>query len=333
MPNVTFSVGSGVADSIFGLSQAPIQALIEHKAEAFEQQSMVKKIFHVSKSKHPMEKFTSMTEMRGPEPTGEGGAVPVDGNEEGFSKTMEHMVWQDSFDITREAIDDDRTGLLKKRPTSFTRGFYRVKEDFAAHMLGGALLGGDLAYKGKRFSTLGADGKPFFSKEHPYYTNPKKSQSNLFAGALTAANLGKLETHMQNFEGDTGELLGVAPKTIIIPNDGELKNAAFEAVGSNKDPESGDNAMNYQYGRWNIIIWPYLNFLLQKGMKPWFLMDGDYNEEAECAVLLQRVAMQVTSTLNAAKTINTHYGYERYAIGFNDFRGFAAGGVEGGSQL
>lgn len=333
MANITFSVGSGVADSKFGLSQAPIQALIEHKAEAFEQKSMVKEIFNVNPSKSAMEKLTSMTEMRGPEPVGEGGASPVDGNEEGFSKTFEHMVWRDQFNITREAIDDDRTGTLRKKPTAFVRGFYRVKEDFCAKMLGGALLGKEIDYRGRKFSTVGADGKPFFAKDHPYYTNPKKSQSNLFAGALTAANLGLLETHMQNFEGDTGELLAVAPKTIIIPNDATLKKQAFEAIGSDKNPESGDNAMNFQYGRWNVIVWPYLNFLLKQGLKPWFLMDGDYNEEAECAVLLQRVKMEVHSSVDDAKSVNTWHGYERYAVGFNDFRGFAAGGIEGGTAL
>lgn len=333
MPNVTFSVGSGVADSIFGLSQAPIRALIEHRAEAFEQASMLKQIFAHTNSKHPIEKYTSMTEMKGPEPVGEGGAYPVDGNEEGFSKTMEHMVWRDSFAITREAIDDARIKDLKKKPAAFTRGFYRIKEEFGASMIGGAMLGDTVKYRDKVFDAKGADGKQFFHKDHPYYTATKKTQSNVYAGALTAANLGLLETRMQNFEGDTGEILAVAPKTILIPNDGALKNQALEAIGSDKDPQTSNNGFNYQYGRWNLIVWPYLNFLLKKGLKPWILLDPDYNEEYDCAVLQQRVKMEVHSELDSGKINNVWYGYERYGIGFNDWRGFAVGGIDGGTAL
>ncbi len=66
----------------------------------------------------------------------------------------------------------------------------------------------------------------------------KKTQSNLFAGDLTVDNLGRVEELMQNTKGDNGELLGIAPDTIWIPNDAALKKAAFAAAGSDKDPES-----------------------------------------------------------------------------------------------
>ena len=61
MANITFSFGSGLNDSIFGKSQAPIKALIERRAEAFEQQSMLKYIFNMGSSKHFGEKFSTMT--------------------------------------------------------------------------------------------------------------------------------------------------------------------------------------------------------------------------------------------------------------------------------
>lgn len=336
MPNVTFSFVGGINDSVFGVSQAPIRAVIEHKAEAMEQQSMLDKIFVKGTSKHPMEKYSSTTEMSGPEPVGEGGDPPQDNMEVGYEKTHEHMVWRDHFHLTREAMDDDRILDLRKKPLQFTRGFYRVKENFGARMLGGSLLGSSVAFgkMGRAFDVTGMDGKPFFSTAHPLFSNPKKTQSNLFAGDLTAANLGKLETRMQNFTGEKGEQLDIAPKTILIPNDATLKNKALEAIGSDKDPSvAGSNGFNYQYGRWNLIVWPYLNFLLDKGLSPWFLIDPDYNEENDCAVLLQRVKFEVTSSLDSARMFNNWDGYERYLIGFNDFRGFAVGGIADGSTL
>ena len=58
---------------------------------------------------------------------------------------------------------------------------------------------------------------------------------------------------MQNFMDDNGNLLTLAPDTIIIPNDYSLKNAVFEAIGADKDPDTANNGFNYLFGRWNVI--------------------------------------------------------------------------------
>ena len=46
MANITFSEGSGLNDSVFGKSQAPIRMFIEKKGEAFEQESMIPLLFY-----------------------------------------------------------------------------------------------------------------------------------------------------------------------------------------------------------------------------------------------------------------------------------------------
>ena len=93
MAGITFSEASGLQDSIYGKSQAPIRMFLEKRGEAFEQQSMVKELFNVETSTHYGEKFTTMTAMEGFQPVGENGNYPVDNMQEGFNKTMEHMVW------------------------------------------------------------------------------------------------------------------------------------------------------------------------------------------------------------------------------------------------
>ena len=45
--NIIFSEGSGLNDSIFGKCQAPIRMFLEKKAEAFEEQSMLKEFFAI----------------------------------------------------------------------------------------------------------------------------------------------------------------------------------------------------------------------------------------------------------------------------------------------
>ena len=46
MAGMTFTFGSGVNDSIFGKSQAPIRMFLESQGELFEQSSPLSKLFN-----------------------------------------------------------------------------------------------------------------------------------------------------------------------------------------------------------------------------------------------------------------------------------------------
>ena len=47
---ITFSEGSGLADSIYGKCQAPIRMFLEKRGEAFEQLSVIKHLFLMGSS-------------------------------------------------------------------------------------------------------------------------------------------------------------------------------------------------------------------------------------------------------------------------------------------
>lgn len=333
MPNVTFSFGAGLNDSIFGKSQAPIRSFIEKRGEAFEQASLVNVIFKNTPSKNWGEKFTSNTSMEGFEPVGENGSHPVDGMQESYSKTIEPMTWKDSFSISREAVDDAKIANFKKKPQGFITGYYRTRELYAASMLGAAVSGAKEAkFRGRSFDVTGADGKNLFASDHPSILG-KGKQSNLFADAFSIEALGALETAMQNFKGDNGEILDISPDTILIPNDFRMKQLVFEAIGTDKDPETSNNGFNYHYGRWNIIVHPYLNQYLADGVSPWILMDSRANETYDGAIWIDRVPLEVKSSIDEDTDANVWRGYARFGAGFNDWRPFAIGGVNGGTQL
>ncbi len=138
---------------------------------------------------------------------------------------------------------------------------------------------------------------------------------------------------MQNFRGDNNEILDVAPDTILIPNDYALKMKVFEAIGADKDPDTSNNGFNYNFGRWNVIVWPYLNQFLADGVTPWVLLDSKYNEEYGGAVWLDRVNLEVKSRIDDNTDANIWSGYARFVAGFNDWRFAALGGMSGGSTL
>ena len=85
MPNTfTFSIDSGLNDSIYGKCQAPIQMFIEQRGEQFEQNSILKDLFLMGTSENFGDILSGMTAMNGFFPVGENGAYPSDGMQVGY---------------------------------------------------------------------------------------------------------------------------------------------------------------------------------------------------------------------------------------------------------
>jgi hypothetical protein len=333
MSNITFTEGSGLQDSIFGKSQEPIKLFLEKRGEAFEQQSLLPELFNMSTSTHWAEKFTGMTAMEGFQPVGENGEYPVDGMQESYSKILEHMTWKDQFSLSREIIDDSKLMELRQKPAAFVTSYYRTREKFGAAILGGAIAGQSaVTFKNHSFDITAADGRPLFSTTHPSKLMTGHPQSNMFSDEFSNDALMAMESAMQDFRGDNNEVLDVAPTTILIPNDYRLKKAVFEAVGSDKDPNTANNGFNYNFGRWTVIVWQYLNQFISGGSQPWVLLDKRYNDDIGGAVWLDRVKLEVRSEL-ASNDANVWKGYARFTAGFNDWRFAAVGGMSAGTEL
>ena len=150
---------------------------------------------------------------------------------------------------------------------------------------------------------------------------------------FTAENIGKLETAMQMFTDDNGNLGNVTPTTLLIPNIATLKQKVVEIVGSDKRPEDSSNAMNFQSGRWNICVWPYLNKFVTAGTTPIIMLDPEYNKHNNCAVWYDRVGMEVTSGIDVDTDANYWKLYSRFGAGFSDWRAFAVLGITGGTTI
>ena len=334
MANIIFSEGSGVAKSMFGKSQEPIKAMIESGVEAFEEKSLISNIFNMESSTNFAEKYTNETSVGDFEDVGENGAYPKTGMQEGFSKVIEPTTWKSSFEVTQEMIEDGKIGKIKSRASIFTTSYNRTREKFGAALLAGG-TGTSVKIQNKTYSTASADGVALFSTAHPSATKGAKlTQSNYFKADFSTSILDQVQEAMQSFTDDDGNLLNVAPDTIIIPNVASLKRAVLAAVSSDLDPESNKNAMNFQAGLWNVLIWPYLPKSI--GGKPFFLMmDSQFKDDYLCMPWVDRVALTVKSEVDDNTDANVFRGRARFGAGFNNWRCIAlcGGGVTGGTTL
>lgn len=333
---LTVSIGSGLNGTIYGDCQVPLKAFLESRGEAFQRESLLPYLYRMEKSRHWAERYSSETAMGDFEPVGEGGDYPKTGFEDGYFRDIVNMTFKQSFSVTQELVEDCLLGTMKQRANKLVTAYGRTREKFGRILYAGGLYGTTVSYKGKTFACGSADGQALFSKTHPNKVNGAK-QTNLYKGTFTNTLLGKIETEMQNIKGDNGELLGVAPDTIWIPNDAALKDAVFSAVGADKEPTSGNNAFNYQFGRWNIIVDPYLTAALadmgKSSEKPFFLLDSKFIELNDGPIFQDRVPLEVKSIIDTNNDNNVWQGRARFGAGFVDWRFIAAGNMSTGTDL
>lgn len=333
---LTVSIGSGLNGTIYGDCQVPLKAFLESRGEAFQRESLLPYLYRMEKSRHWAERYSSETAMGDFEPVGEGGDYPKTGFEDGYFRDIVNMTFKQSFSVTQELVEDCLLGTMKQRANKLVTAYGRTREKFGRILYAGGLYGTTVSYKGKTFACGSADGQALFSKTHPNKVNGAK-QTNLYKGTFTNTLLGKIETEMQNIKGDNGELLGVAPDTIWIPNDAALKDAVFSAVGADKVPTSGNNAFNYQFGRWNIIVDPYLTAALtdlgKSSEKPFFLLDSKFIELNDGPIFQDRVPLDVKSVIDNNNDNNVWQGRARFGAGFADWRFVAVGNMSTGTDL
>ena len=339
MAGILLTKESGFADSLYGKSAAPIHMMMEQSLEAFEQKSAMNKIFDVRSSKHWAEKMTALSALDDFTPVGENGPYPDSSFEEVFDKTLEHVTWKNRMAISQEMVEDNNTNLMKIRASKFTQAYARTRERFAAALIAGA-TGKSIQFNGKVFSTACADGMPLFSAGHTNFyevqqgvKTPKRNQSNLFKGEFSVGVLDELETRMHGFVDDKDNILGLTPDTIIIPDDSKLKRDVFAAIGAEYDPTSANNGFNYQYGRWNVIIWPYWRLAAGATDKPFILMDSAFNKTDGTAIWFDRTDLKVKAFVDNANDAAVYQGRARFSAGFNNWRGMLMGGVSTGTEL
>ena len=340
---IYFTESAGVADSIYGNAQAPIAAFIETRNAENEAKAIFPHIFKMEKSSHAMEMRTGMTAMTGFRPVGENGVAPDDTMKESYPSILKNVTWKDEFRISREMVEDSKLIDFKKRPQAFIDGFYRARENHGAMLLGGAIVNanadvvsapelGKVTCEGVNFNILAADGKPLFAKDHPSMVS-EYAQCNCFSDAFSADAMAEAECAMQNFRGDNNDILDVVPDTIVIPNLPSLKKAVFAAVGADKDPNTANNGFNFIFGRWNIVVWNYLNRFITKGTAPWMMLSSEYNKSYDTLIFQDRTELDVRSYIEDSNDANVWHGYARFAAGFHDWRGILVGGVATGSAF
>jgi phage major head subunit gpT-like protein len=326
MPGIVFNKASGLNDSIYGKSQEPIKLMIEQQIEAFQQFSIVDNVFMVDETTNFAEKYTYETSLGDFEAVGDGGAYPRNSFQEGYSKVIEPEEWKNSFEVTQQMVEDSKFGKVKQRANQFTLSYNRGREKFAAAILNkGTSTSMTFGSNSATFDISAADGKALFATDHPSKTGGS-AQGNYYGNAFSYDALCYVEEAMQNYKDDDGNLLNIMPDTIIIPAKARIKKLVFDAIGAEDGaPGTANHSFNLQFGRWNVIMSPYLENAsgITSGTDTWYLMDSQYNQAFAGLVWLERVQLTIKSYIDENTDNNVFKARARYGAAPNNWRAIA----------
>ena len=358
-----FNIEEAIQNSAFNILQEPIKMILENETEAFEKESIISKVFVMKTSDKYREEYRSTTAMDGFKPTEDMEPAGLSDFEEGYSKQYVFQTWTNAFIVSKQVIEDNQMMTIEPKAVGFIKSYGRTRELYAANIiaagLGQARLTADEKkaliknYKINANSGLGmdtVDGTVDGTKQQ-YFHNAHKpvgysdtaghqrnfTQSNKFHANIAWDGtdpeleekvldvIGQVESKMKKYRDDKGNIVPVNPTTILMAEDYRLSDVIMRGLKSKYGSRMDGNGVNLQFGKYTLIISPYLSYV--KGFEDadhsLILIDPARNKEGMGLVWFDRVPLQIDSYQDKKTKANVWDGRARYGAGFGDFRAMA----------
>lgn len=345
---VIFNIDEAVRNSAFNILQEPFKMKMTKELEAFEKKSILPYLYVMQTMDTFQEEYRSKTSMDGFKPTEDMEVAGLSDFEESYRMVMRTQTWTNSFAVSKQTIEDNQFQQINPQAMGFVTSYYRTRENYGVRMLGAA-LGEDYAPYKIKASVQGlgndtADGTvegtrvAYFKKDHKT-VGGKYTQSNKFktSAALTvdgsdpeeesklADLIGQIDSIMSTYKGDKGEIIPTDIDTIIIAEDFRLKDTLQRALKSRYNERMGGNGENLFYGKYELVVCPYLNQLdaFSETKKGILLVSRSKNRECLGAVWKDRTPLEIRSYIDNGTQANIWAGRSRFGVTFGDFRAMA----------
>ena len=261
------------------------------------------KVFKKDKMRGKQESFQHLGALGAWKEGTEGGVFNLSNFGEGPAATFIADRYDNSYKITWELVQDDLYNVMKGigkggSAKGLGRGARVTEERQSANVI----LNG--------FSVAGYDGKPLFATDHPLVSSTKTC-SNLIEGALTDATLKQALTMLRKQVDETGEIIDTHATQLVVCPDLEftakaIVNSILQAGTNNNDVNTVPNL--------EVVVYDYL---ASDDKKVWFVQDTTIDN----LTFLTREAPLFGSQFIPGQIDALMYGYERFAVGYTEWRG------------
>ena len=340
MASVLFSKTAGLNDAAYGKIDTPIRMVIQHESdELSKSKGYIDALFVREKSKRFAETIIGGNEFSDFAVTSEGAGAENDSIEETYKKVISHLQFMKEFTITAEMMEDAQYGVgadAKMRAENFVRAYYRTQTRFASAIITNGTantmkFGGATYAIGAPIHDSQAIADPLFFNAHRYGTrNDYDTQSNyyyttdLVAGTLTedafAEIVNELAIKLRNMKDESGNALGYAADTIILPTTrGGLETIARKVLSSYQlgGGTGGTNlSTNLLYNNMTLIVDP----MWETDKNEFMLMSSEANKALGGNMFYDRVPLTVRSHEDQHTANLVYTGRARFGAGNGSYK-------------
>lgn len=267
-----------------------------------EQEQVHPRIFDVQSSKKRKESYQGITGLGMLDVKPESEAITYEDLVEGYDQDFLHTAYAKGLRFSRELLDDEQYGVMKRRTEALSRSARYRKEYDHAKLFNNASA---TTY----FS--GNDDLALLSASHTLAAVPSTVWSNYSASTdLSLAALETAFTAIRTFKDDQNLLINMEPATLLIPP--QLEYDAYEILNSSGKPYTADNEVNYFKGKLNVIVWPFIT-----DTNAWFVLTKK-SDAAPLSFIRTKVEFDSDGDFDT-KDLKVS-AYTRYSLGFIDPR-------------
>ena len=276
-------------------------------------QSVIPEVFNVQGSSMVDEKLFPIGGLAS---TGwnfeDSGRVQYDEAVKGYEETLTHHEFAKGVIIERKLIDDNRIARAIAMVEALGDSAFRMREKAGANVFINAFSSATSeTLDDYGTDATGADLVALCSTAHPRNPLDSTTDSNEGTLAISAANLSTTRQLMMDFVDMRGDLINAMPDLLLVPN--ELEDTARIAVGSAQDPDSANNAINPQNGRYRVVVWNYLT-----DANSWFLIDS--GKMRNSLLWYDRIPLEFGREQDFDTFQAKFRAYSRFSLGWSDWR-------------
>ena len=237
------------------------------------------------------------------------GRVEYDDRNKGYLKRFTHVEFAKGFVVQRKLIDDNLTSIAFDNANELGDSAFRKREKSAAAVFNNGFTDSGTDVEG--FPIAGPDGVGLLSMAHPYSPVDATTQANEGTLTLTRDNVRTTRQAMMAFKDDRGDKLNIMPDSLLVPP--ELEDDALVIIKSTLDPQSANNAINPQSGRFSVATWHYLT-----DATAWFMLDTARMKRD--LIWYERIPVEFGREEDFDTFQAKFRAYMRYSRGFRDYR-------------
>lgn len=229
----------------------------------------------------------------------EGAPIATDSISASFSKDFLMLTWAKGVEVTMEAIEDDKDGIMTDQAAALGYSARQTVEVLAAN-----------SWFNNAFTTeTAADGVAVYGT---HTTSDGFTITNLLQVDLDVAGLEAAMTHFADLVSEKGHKIRIVPENLIVPP--PLQYVAYELTESTLRPDSDANAINAlkRFGL-NVRVGHYMS-----SSTAWFVWAAPSIIKAKWFWRKQPTPLKDTRYSNQSALSGLIF---RQAVGVSDYRG------------